>query len=60
MRRLLLLLVVCLASCKSAPPPPPQPGVHVDVPGVHVHVQDNGGVNVYGPAVPTIAVPPGR
>ncbi len=50
MRCLLLLVLVCLASCKhTPPPPPPQNGVAVDVPGVHIRVQDN--------AAPTIAVP---
>jgi hypothetical protein len=50
MRRVLLLALVCLASCKhTPPPPPPQNGVAIDVPGVHIRVQDNG--------APIIAVP---
>jgi len=63
MRRILLLMVLCVLGCKSAspPPPPPQPGVRIDVPGVNIRVQDNGGVNVYDPTgrsgVPTIVVP---
>jgi len=62
MRRLLLLTVVFLASCKSTrPPPDPNSAVSVDVPGVHIRVKDDGGVNVYGPAggspVPTVLVP---
>ena len=62
MRRVLLLALVCFASCKhTPPPPPPQNGVAIDVPGVHIRVQDNGGVGVYDPTgrsgVPTVAVP---
>jgi hypothetical protein len=62
MRRLLMLVVVCLASCKSTrPPPEPKAALNVDVPGVNVRVQKDGGVKVYDPTgrsgVPTILVP---
>ncbi len=66
MRRLLILTLLCLASCKSAPPPEPRTAVRVDVPGVNVRVQQDGGVKVYDPTgasgVPTVVVPgvPGR
>ena len=62
MRRLLLLGALCLAGCKSSPPPEPNATVNVNAPGVGVRVMDDGGVKVFGSAVPTIIVPgsPGR
>jgi hypothetical protein len=63
MRRLLILAVLCLASCKSVPPPPSEPraAVQVDVPGVNIRVQEDGGVKVFDPSgrsgVPTVVVP---
>jgi hypothetical protein len=63
MRRLFLVVALCLAGCKSAQPAAPEPraAVRVDVPGVNVRVQEDGGVKVYDPTgrsgVPTVVVP---
>jgi hypothetical protein len=61
MHRLLLLVVVCLASCRHTPAPEPNAAVRIDVPGVHIRVQEDGGIKVYDPAgrsgVPTVVVP---